>query len=122
MSVENKSLYTRTTIIRKLFVVIHKGAETKIRIPKIVYKALAQHFDQVIQDEVKKILDRIPKKQRGDSKGELKRLTLKIEDLNGVPEELEEEEESEEEEEEEVEETDVEEDDVEEEGEEIKTE
>jgi len=90
MSAEQyKSKYVKVSSVRELLVGTVKGSQIRIRISRDLIPDFSMYLDKEIESAVQKLINVIPKKQRGDSKGELKRSSLKIEDLNAVAEQVE---------------------------------
>lgn len=72
-----KAKYVRTSIIKELFVY----GDQKIRISAEAKDKVYQFLDKAVEDGVKELIAKLPTKSKGDSKGELKRITILLEDL-----------------------------------------
>ena len=53
----------------------------KLRISGEAKEAFYKYIDEKVDEALKSLVDKLPRKQRGKHKGELKRITLKLEDL-----------------------------------------
>ena len=69
--------YIRTSKIRELFVL----GDKKVRVSAEAIDKVNEFLDQAVIKGVQEIIDRIPKKTKGDNKGELKRITVIAEDF-----------------------------------------
>jgi hypothetical protein len=69
---EYKSEYLRTSKIKNLF--FEDGQ--KLRISKEAKEDLYKRLEKAVQDEVKKIIDALPRITKGDNKGKLKQITI----------------------------------------------
>ena len=72
-----KAKYIRSSIVKELFV----EGETKIRISADAKDKVYEYLDKKVEEAVKVLIDKLPRKSKGDSKGELKRITILPEDL-----------------------------------------
>jgi len=67
--------------VRGLFVF----EDQKVRISGDAKDKVMEYLDKAVEKGVKELIDKLPKKSKGPEKGELKRITLQLEDLAGVP-------------------------------------
>lgn len=77
MNMAYKPKYIRISKIRDLLV----EGETKIRVSGDAKDDLAEYLDKAIEQAAKDLIDKLPRKSKGKEKGELKRITIKTEDL-----------------------------------------
>ena len=69
--------YIRISKIRELMV----EGETKIRIAGDAKEKLAEYLDNALGEAIKEMINKLPRKSKGSSKGELKRITLQAADF-----------------------------------------
>lgn len=69
--------FVRVSKIKELLV----EGETKIRIAGEAKEKVAEYLDKAVEKAVKELIDKLPRKSKGDSKGELKRITIQAEDF-----------------------------------------
>ncbi len=67
--------------VRSLFIV--EGQ--KLRISGEAKDKIMEYLDKAVEKGVKELIDKLPKKSKGPEKGELKRITLQLDDLQGLP-------------------------------------
>jgi hypothetical protein len=64
--------FIRSSKIKELFVV----GDQSIRISADAKDMVYEYLDNKVAEGVQEILDKLPRKSKGDSKGELKRITV----------------------------------------------
>lgn len=69
--------YVRVSKIRDLL----SEGDTKIRISGDAKDKVNEYLDQAVENAVKDLINRLPRKSKGNSKGELKRITIQAEDF-----------------------------------------
>jgi hypothetical protein len=69
--------YVRVSKIKELL----KEGEQKIRIAGEAKEKVAEFLDKAVEEAIKSIINKLPRKSKGDSKGELKRITIQAEDF-----------------------------------------
>ena len=69
--------YIRVSKIKELFT----EGETKIRISGEAKDKVHQYIDEAVAVAVKDLIDKLPRKSKGTSKGELKRITIQLDDF-----------------------------------------
>jgi histone H3/H4 len=69
--------YVRVSKIKELL----KEGEQKIRIAGEAKEKVAEYLDKAVETAIKDIINKLPRKSKGDSKGELKRITIQAEDF-----------------------------------------
>ena len=69
--------YIRISKIRELLI----EGETKIRIAGDAKEKVAEFLDLAVGAAVKEIINKLPRKSKGSSKGELKRITIQAADF-----------------------------------------
>jgi hypothetical protein len=69
--------YVRVSGLRELL--IYKT--TKLHVSGDTKEIFVEFFDNMIKEAVKQLIDKIPRKSKGDEKGELKRITIFREDI-----------------------------------------
>ncbi|WP_457919052.1 hypothetical protein [Candidatus Lokiarchaeum ossiferum] len=69
--------YVRVSKIRDLLV----EGETKIRVAGDAKEKVNEYLDKAIEAAVKELIDKLPRKSKGSSKGELKRITIQTQDF-----------------------------------------
>lgn len=72
-----KSKYVRTSLVKDLFVY----GDQKIRISSEAKAKVYEFLDKKVEEGVKEIIGKIPTKIKGDNKGELRRITILLEDF-----------------------------------------
>jgi hypothetical protein len=77
MSEQYQAKYVRISKIKELLV--EEG--TKIRISGEAKVDVAKYLDGAVEKAVKELIDKLPRKSKGDKKGELKRITILPEDF-----------------------------------------
>lgn len=77
-----KAKYIRSSIVKELFVVKQGNDEIKIRISANAKDKVMEYLDQKVAEGVQELIEKLPKKSKGDSKGELKRITILPEDFS----------------------------------------
>ena len=77
MSATYKAKWILSSKVRTLFE--YEGQ--KIRISGDAKDKVMAYLDKMVEDGVKELIDKLPKKSKGAQKGELKRITLQAEDL-----------------------------------------
>ncbi len=82
MSQRNVAKYVRTSIVKELLI----EGETKIRVAGEAKEKVAEYLDQAVMKAVKELINKLPRKSKGDSKGELSRITLQLADFGGKEE------------------------------------
>ena len=75
-----KTKYVRKTKVRDLLVEEDKKIRVSNEATDLVYK----FFDKAIENAAKELIDLLPRKSKGKSKGELKRITITEEDFKGM--------------------------------------
>jgi hypothetical protein len=71
------ALYVRVSKIKELLV----EGDTKIRVAGEAKEKLAEYLDNAVKAAVKEIINKLPRKSKGEGKGELKRITIQAEDF-----------------------------------------
>lgn len=71
------ALYVRVSKVKDLFV----DGETKIRIAGDAKEAVSKYLDDAVKKAVKEIIALLPRKSKGDNKGELSRITIQADDF-----------------------------------------
>lgn len=69
--------YIRVSKIRDLLV----EGDAKIRIAGDAKDLVYEYLDNAVEQACKDLIDKLPRKSKGDNKGELKRITLQTEDF-----------------------------------------
>ncbi|MHA1718739.1 MAG: hypothetical protein ACTSWX_10715 [Promethearchaeota archaeon] len=69
--------YIRVSKIKELFV----EGDTKIRISGEAKDKVHEYIDEAVAKAVKELIDKLPRKSKGSSKGELKRITIQVDDF-----------------------------------------
>jgi histone H3/H4 len=69
--------YIRTSKIRDLLV----EGDTKIRVSGDAKDKLAEYLDNAVAAATKELIEKLPRKSKGASKGELKRITIQQNDF-----------------------------------------
>ncbi len=69
--------YVRVSKIRDLLI----EGEQKIRIAGDAKAKVAEFLDKAVENAVKELISKLPRKSKGDSKGELKRFTIQAQDF-----------------------------------------
>lgn len=69
--------YVRISKIKELLI----EGEQKIRIAGAAKEKVAEYLDKAVAAAVKDLIAKLPRKSKGDSKGELKRITIQDEDF-----------------------------------------
>jgi len=69
--------YIRVSKIKELFI----EGETKIRISGEAKDKVHEFIDLAVGVAVKELIDKLPRKSKGASKGELKRITIQLDDF-----------------------------------------
>jgi hypothetical protein len=87
MSEKYIAKYVRMSIVKELLVY----NDTKIRIAGEAKGKVAEFLDQAIAKAVKEMINKLPRKSKGDNKGELSRITLQADDFGAAKEEKKEE-------------------------------
>ena len=64
--------YVRISKIKELLI----EGETKIRIAGEAKEKVAEFLDKAVETAIKDLINKLPRKSKGDSKGELKRITI----------------------------------------------
>jgi neurofilament heavy polypeptide len=82
MSQKYVAKYVRTSIVKELLI----EGDTKIRIAGEAKEKVAEYLDQAVMKAVKELINKLPRKSKGDSKGELSRITLQLADFGGKEE------------------------------------
>lgn len=77
MPEDYQAKFVRISKIKELL--IEEG--TKIRISGEAKVDVAKYLDQAVEKAVKELIDKLPRKSKGDKKGELKRITILPEDF-----------------------------------------
>jgi hypothetical protein len=77
MSEAYQAKYVRISKIKELLI----EEQTKIRISGEAKGAVAKYLDEAVEKAVKELIDKLPRKSKGDKKGELKRITINLEDF-----------------------------------------
>lgn len=72
-----KSKYIRTSIVKELFVF----EETKIRISADAKEKVFEYLDGKVKEGVIELIEKLPRKTKGEHKGKLKRITLLSDDF-----------------------------------------
>lgn len=72
-----KAKYIRVSKIKDLFV----EGEQKIRISSDAKDLVHEYLDGKVEEGVKELIDKLPRKSKGKNKGELKRITLMPKDF-----------------------------------------
>lgn len=78
-----KSKYVRTSIVRDLF----QEGEQKIRISADAKPMVYEYLDNKVQEGVKELIDKLPRKSKGANKGDFKRVTIQERDFEEEEEE-----------------------------------
>jgi hypothetical protein len=73
--------YVRISKIKELL--IEEG--TKIRISGEAKEKVAEYLDTKVAEAVKALIDKLPRKSKGEKKGDLKRITILPEDFQTPP-------------------------------------
>ena len=75
--------YVRISKIKELLI----EGETKIRIAGEAKEKVAEFLDKAVETAIKDLINKLPRKSKGDSKGELKRITIQLDDFKpgGAP-------------------------------------
>ena len=69
--------YVRISKVKDLLV----EGDTKIRVAGDAKDKMAEYLDQAIEKAAKELINKLPRKSKGSEKGELKRITLQLEDF-----------------------------------------
>lgn len=69
--------FIRVSKIKELFI----EGNTKIRISGNAKEKVYKYLDDAIGIAVKELIDKLPRKSKGSSKGDLKRITIQEEDF-----------------------------------------
>ena len=69
--------YIRVSKIKELII----EGETKIRISVEAKDKVHEYIDIAVGGAVKELIDKLPRKSKGSSKGELKRITIQLDDF-----------------------------------------
>ena len=69
--------YIRVSKIKELFI----EGQTKIRISGEAKDKVHEYIDLAVGAAVKELIDKLPRKSKGSSKGELKRITIQLDDF-----------------------------------------
>jgi hypothetical protein len=77
---EGKGYQAKFVRISKIKELLKEG-DTKIRISGEAKGKVAEFLDGAVAKAVKDLIDKLPRKSKGDKKGELKRITISLEDL-----------------------------------------
>ncbi|MHA1820349.1 MAG: hypothetical protein ACTSU2_15045 [Promethearchaeota archaeon] len=72
-----KAKYVRTSIVKSLFV----EGDTKIRISADAKDKVWEYLDKKVEEGVKELINKLPRKSKGEKKGELKRITISPDDF-----------------------------------------
>lgn len=72
-----KAKYIRVSKIGDLF----SEGDQKIRISSDAKEKVHEYLDSKIEEGVKELIDKLPRKSKGKQKGELKRITLMPDDF-----------------------------------------
>ena len=75
--------YVRVSKIRELMI----EGETKIRIAGDAKEKVNEYLDKAIEAAVKELIAKLPRKSKGQSKGDLKRITIQVDDFKETAEE-----------------------------------
>lgn len=73
------SQWVRTSKAKQLF----KVGDQKVRIATDARDLVYQYLDKAVEKAVEELIDLLPRKIKGDKKGELKRITLQKSDFEG---------------------------------------
>lgn len=76
------AIYVRMTKVKSLLVEGENADATKLRVSNDAKPLFARYLDNAVKNAVKAIIAKLPRKSKGDAKGELKRITLNAEDFN----------------------------------------
>ncbi len=74
-----KPKYFRVTKVKDLLV--DSGTETKIRVAGDAKDLVYEYIDKAIGEACQEMINKLPRKSKGPSKGQLKRITLKPDDF-----------------------------------------
>ncbi len=69
--------YIRVSKIRDLLI----EGETKIRVAGDAKDNVYEYLDKAVEAAVKELINKLPRKSKGQSKGELKRITIQKQDF-----------------------------------------
>lgn len=69
--------YVRISKIKELLTY----EDTKIRVAGDAKEKLAEYLDKAIESAAKELIDKLPRKSKGNEKGQLKRITIQNEDF-----------------------------------------
>ncbi len=69
--------YVRVSKIRELLI----EGDTKIRVAGDAKEKVNEYLDLAVGAAVKELIDKLPRKSKGSSKGELKRITIQVQDF-----------------------------------------
>ncbi len=75
-----KTKYVRSTKLRDVLIEDEKKIRISAEAKDLVYK----YFDKAVEQAAKDLIDLLPRKSKGKSKGELKRITLQEDDFKDV--------------------------------------
>ncbi len=75
-----KPKWVLSSKVRGLF--ISEGQ--KVRISGEAKDKVMEYLDKAVEKGVKDLIEKLPKKSKGPEKGGLKRITLQLEDLQGI--------------------------------------
>jgi len=86
MAVEDKSQnykaeYVRVSKVKELFKRMEGDNEISIRISKEAKSKVMEFIDTKIKEGVEELIDKLPVKSKGDKKGQLSRITIKLNDF-----------------------------------------
>ncbi|MHA1776197.1 MAG: hypothetical protein DRO88_10125 [Promethearchaeia archaeon] len=70
--------YIRVSKVKELFV----EGDKKIRISGEAKDLVHEYLDKAVEAAAKELIDKLPRKSKGSSKGELKRITIQKEDFD----------------------------------------
>ncbi len=69
--------FVRVSKIRDLLV----EGDVKIRVAGDAKEKVNEYLDKAVAAAVKDLIDKLPRKSKGSSKGELKRITIQVQDF-----------------------------------------
>jgi hypothetical protein len=75
------SRYIKFSVIKELFKIQDGDNTVQVRIAGTAKNAVKKYLDNKIVEGVTELLDKLPRKSKGDMKGQLKRFTIRDTDL-----------------------------------------
>lgn len=80
-STKYSAKYVRISKLKPLFVEERNGSVQKIHISKDAKEVVAKYLDDAVAKAITEIIAKLPRKEKGDNKGELKRITIQADDF-----------------------------------------